>query len=53
MPNAVGPDRIVWGTDSTGYPTLNPEVKRMVLGLNAAHLFNIDPARSRCAGSGA
>jgi predicted TIM-barrel fold metal-dependent hydrolase len=71
--NAVGPDRLVWGTDSIwygspqdqiqafrafqftaefqeryGYPALTPDVKRMVFGLNAAHLFNVNPAKVPC-----
>ena len=71
--NAVGPERLVWGTDSIwyggpqdqiqafrafqftaefqeryGYPALTPELKRKVLGLNAAHLFHIDPAKVPC-----
>ncbi|MEO5842467.1 MAG: amidohydrolase family protein [Acidimicrobiales bacterium] len=71
--NAVGPDRVLWGTDSIwygspqdqiqafrafqftaefqeryGYPALTRELKRMVLGLNAAHLFNVDPAKVPC-----
>jgi predicted TIM-barrel fold metal-dependent hydrolase len=71
--NAVGPDRMLWGTDSIwygspqdqieafrafqftpefqeryGYPALTPELKRMVLGLNAARLFNVDPAKVPC-----
>lgn len=71
--NAVGPDRVLWGTDSIwygspqdqiqafrafqfttefqeryGYPALTPQVKRMILGLNAARLFNVDPAKVAC-----
>jgi uncharacterized protein len=71
--NAVGPERVLWGTDSIwygspqdqiqafrafqftaefqeryGYPQLTPDLKRMVLGLNAAHLFNVDPAKVPC-----
>jgi len=71
--NAVGPDRVLWGTDSIwygspqdqiqafrafqfttefqeryGYPELTPELKRMVLGLNAVRLFNIDPSKVPC-----
>jgi hypothetical protein len=70
---AVGPDRIVWGTDSIwygspqpqieafrafeitpeyqeqfGYPALTPEVKRKILGANAAELYEVDPITSRC-----
>lgn len=66
---AVGPDRLVWGTDSVwygspqdqieafrafeitpeaqeqfGYPALTPELKRAVLGGNAAGLHGIDLA---------
>jgi uncharacterized protein len=32
-----------------GYPSLTPEVKRRVLGLNAADLFGLDPQEVRCA----
>jgi uncharacterized protein len=32
-----------------GYPALTDDVKRKVLGLNAATLFGIDPAATRCA----
>jgi hypothetical protein len=64
---AVGPERIVWGTDSIwygspqdqieafrafeitaeaqerfGYPALTPEVKRLILGGNAARLHGLD-----------
>jgi hypothetical protein len=70
---AVGPDRIVWGTDSIwygspqpqieafrafeitpeyqerfGYPALTPEVKRKILGGNAAELYDVDPITTRC-----
>ena len=74
---AVGPDRVVWGTDSIwygtpqdqirafrafeitpeyqerfGYPALTPELKRKILGLNAAALHDVEPvARPRCEGS--
>ncbi len=34
--------------DRYGYPALTPELKRKVLGLNAARLFAIDPAATRC-----
>jgi predicted TIM-barrel fold metal-dependent hydrolase len=69
----VGPDNILWGTDSIwygspqdqiesfrafeisdelqerhGYPALTPEVKRKVLGLNAARLHGLDPAAGAC-----
>ena len=71
--NAVGPDRVLWGTDSIwygspqdqiqafrafqftaefqeryGYPALTPELKRKVLGLNAARLLNVNPATVPC-----
>ena len=70
---AVGPDNIVWGTDSIwygspqqqieafrafeiteafqeefGYPALTPEVKRKILGENAARLYGVDPLTARC-----
>jgi uncharacterized protein len=32
-----------------GYPALTPEVKARILGLNAAQLYGIDPATTRCA----
>jgi hypothetical protein len=32
-----------------GYPALTDEVKRKVLGLNAAGLFGLDPTATRCA----
>jgi hypothetical protein len=32
-----------------GYPALTDELKRKVFGLNAAALFGIDPAATRCA----
>jgi len=35
--------------DRFGYPALTDEVKRNVLGLNAAALFGIDPTATRCA----
>jgi hypothetical protein len=31
-----------------GYPAFTPEMKRMVLGLNAARLFNVNPADVPC-----
>jgi hypothetical protein len=34
--------------DRYGYPALTPQLKRMVLGLNAAHLFNVNPAKVSC-----
>jgi predicted TIM-barrel fold metal-dependent hydrolase len=65
----LGPERILWGTDSVltgspreqivkfrafeipasmqmlyGYPALTPEVKRKILGLNAARVYGVDPA---------
>jgi predicted TIM-barrel fold metal-dependent hydrolase len=64
----LGPDRIVWGTDSLnvgnpsaqiaafrrfqmsptlqetqGYPALTPDIKRKILGLNAARVYGVDP----------
>lgn len=63
----LGPDRILWGTDSYnnggpqpqiqafrafqipdsmqamyGYPALTPEIKRKILGLNAASVYGVD-----------
>jgi uncharacterized protein len=35
--------------DRYGYPALTDDVKRKVFGLNAATLFGIDPAATRCA----
>jgi hypothetical protein len=35
--------------DRFHYPALTDDVKRKVLGLNAARLFGIDPAATRCA----
>jgi uncharacterized protein len=35
--------------DRFGYPELTDEVKRGVFGLNAATLFGVDPAATRCA----
>jgi hypothetical protein len=32
-----------------GYPALTDELKRKVLGLNAARLFGLDPLAVRCA----
>jgi predicted TIM-barrel fold metal-dependent hydrolase len=65
---AVGPDRILWGSDALfvgtpqpqidalrafqipaelqerhGYPALTPEIRRKILGYNAAALLGIDP----------
>lgn len=31
-----------------GYPELTPELKRKILGLNAARIYGIDPAAVRC-----
>jgi hypothetical protein len=70
---AVGPDNVVWGTDSIwygspqaqieafrafeitpeyqerfGYPALTADVKRKILGVNAAALYAVDPITSRC-----
>ncbi|HEY3484503.1 MAG TPA: amidohydrolase family protein, partial [Ilumatobacteraceae bacterium] len=71
---ALGPDNILWGTDSIwygspqsqieafrafeitpefqerfGYPALTADVKARILGLNAARLYGIDTATTRCA----
>jgi hypothetical protein len=71
--SAVGPDNVLWGTDSIwygspqaqieafrvfeiteeyqerfGYPALTPEVKRKILGANAAALYGVEPNRTRC-----
>jgi uncharacterized protein len=35
--------------DRFGYPALSDDVKRNVLGLNAARLFGLDPTATRCA----
>ena len=71
---ALGPERILWGTDSIwygspqsqlqafrtfeitpeyqerfGYPALTADVKRRILGANAASLYGVDSeARRRC-----
>ena len=70
---ALGPDNILWGTDSIwygspqsqieafrafeitpelqeqfGYPALTAETKAKILGLNAARLYGIDPALTKC-----
>jgi hypothetical protein len=70
---AVGPERILWGTDSIwygtpqpqieafrafeitpeyqerfGYPALTADVKRRILGANAAELYGVDPITTRC-----
>ncbi len=69
----LGPDRVVWGTDSIwygtpqdqiqafrafqiapqlqeqfGYPTLTPEVKRKILGLNSARIYRVKPEQPKC-----
>ncbi len=35
--------------DLYGYPALTSEIKANIFGLNAAHLFGIDPSAARCA----
>jgi hypothetical protein len=70
---AVGPDNVLWGTDSIwygspqgqiqafrafeiapelqeryGYPELNPEVKRKILGGNGLRLYDVDAVDTRC-----
>jgi predicted TIM-barrel fold metal-dependent hydrolase len=35
--------------DQFGYPALTPAIKAGVLGLNAAHLFGLDPKETYCA----
>lgn len=35
--------------EAHGYPALTPEVKRKILGLNAAALYGVDPDAVRCA----
>jgi predicted TIM-barrel fold metal-dependent hydrolase len=77
MLQAVGPERILWGTDSIwngspqsqierfrrlkirddlveqhGYPPLTDDIKRRILGLNAARLFGIDVDSARQAIAG-
>ena len=37
----------VWMREKYGYPELTPEIKAKVLGLNAAKVYGIDPARAR------
>ncbi|MEX0664385.1 MAG: amidohydrolase family protein [Acidimicrobiia bacterium] len=69
----VGPDRVVWGTDSIwygspqsqidafrafeitpeyqetyGYPALTDDVKRKILGANAAALYDVEPVSTSC-----
>jgi hypothetical protein len=34
--------------DRFGYPALTPAIKQKVFGLNAAKLFGVDPAATRC-----
>jgi predicted TIM-barrel fold metal-dependent hydrolase len=34
--------------NANGYPTLTPDLKRKVLGLNSARLYGIDPEARRC-----
>ncbi|HEX6241339.1 MAG TPA: amidohydrolase family protein, partial [Polyangiales bacterium] len=70
----VGPDNVVWGTDSIwygspqqqiemflqfqiskafqqqyGYPELTMEIKRKILGLNSARIYDLDTKAVRCA----
>ncbi len=70
---AVGPERILWGTDSIwygtpqgqleafrafeitpeyqerfGYPALTDDIKRKILGMNAADLYRVDPIATPC-----
>src|SRR6185503_19729437 len=70
---AVGPDNVLWGTDSIWYgspqvqidafrafeisaqyqetyeyPALTPELKRKILGPNAARLYGVTPPTSAC-----
>ena len=70
---AVGPDNVVWGTDSIwygspqpqidafrafeitpeyqesyGYPALTVDVKRKILGGNAAALYGVEPISTKC-----
>jgi hypothetical protein len=61
---ALGPDNILWGTDSIWYGSpqgqidafrtfqITPEIKARILGLNAAGLYGIDPAVTACMPSG-
>jgi len=69
----VGPDNLLWGTDSIwygspqdqiqafrafelapelqerfGYPALTPDVKRKILGENAARLYGVKPVTQKC-----
>jgi hypothetical protein len=34
--------------DAEGYPDLTPAIKAKILGLNAAKVFGVDPAKKRC-----
>jgi len=70
---AVGPDNLLWGTDSIwygspqpqieafrafeitpayqerfGYPALTDDLKRKVLGLNAARVYGVEPVNTKC-----
>jgi hypothetical protein len=70
---AVGPDNVLWGTDSLwygspqdqiqafrafeispelqerhGYPALTADVKRRILGANAAALYAVEPPEKQC-----
>jgi predicted TIM-barrel fold metal-dependent hydrolase len=70
---AVGPDNVLWGTDSIwygspqvqidafrafeisaqyqetySYPALTPELKRKILGPNAARLYGVTPPTTAC-----
>jgi uncharacterized protein len=70
---ALGPDHVVWGTDSIwygtpqdqiqafrafeiapqlqeqfGYPALTAAVKRKILGLNSARIYNVKPVVPKC-----
>jgi hypothetical protein len=31
-----------------GYPDLTPDIKRKIMGLNAAKVFNVNPMATRC-----
>ena len=41
--------RLRRGFSAVGYPALTMEIKRKILGLNAARIYGIDPAAMRCA----
>lgn len=70
---ALGPNNVVWGTDSIwygtpqdqiqafrafeiapqlqdqfGYPSLTPDVKRKILGLNSARIYGVKPVAPKC-----